>query len=177
MTVQVQHLRISRIVSYINNLHPHRHRELYTVIADIVAKAIPLWNATLSPLQYYYRPPPRIQMEGDGYQDMNRPAPKEPYTRDETSWRAYNTADEAYLAERTVAQPEPKLFERPEDRMCAAYVGRGTNFSQRKGPVNLRKEYEGLQIIVKLANIHLTPEKPRYEGGSWHVEGQLNENM
>ena len=31
----------------------------------------------------------------------------------------------------------------------------------------------GLQIIVKLANIHLTPENPSYEGGTWHVEGQL----
>ena len=43
--------------------------------------------------------------------------------------------------------------------------------------LDLRKEYGKLQIIVKLANIHLTPEKPRYEGGSWHVEGQMNENM
>ena len=31
---------------------------------------------------------------------------------------------------------------------------------------------EGLQVIVKLANIELTPEKPEYDGGSWHVEGQ-----
>ena len=28
-----------------------------------------------------------------------------------------------------------------------------------------------LQCIVKLANIHLTPDKPTYPGGSWHVEG------
>ncbi|KAE8372201.1 hypothetical protein BDV26DRAFT_298060 [Aspergillus bertholletiae] len=35
----------------------------------------------------------------------------------------------------------------------------------------------GLQIIVKLANIELTPEKPEYQGGSWHVEGQLNEHI
>jgi hypothetical protein len=34
-----------------------------------------------------------------------------------------------------------------------------------------------LQIIVKLANIDLTPEKPDYEGGNWHVEGQLNEHI
>jgi hypothetical protein len=27
-----------------------------------------------------------------------------------------------------------------------------------------------MQVIVKLANIHLTPEKPTYDGGSWHVE-------
>ena len=116
-------------------------------------------------------------MERVDDRDMRTPALNDPYTNDETSWSADNTADEAYLAERPTVQPEPKLFERPEDRMCAAYVGRGTNFSQRKGPVNLSKEYEKLQIIVKLANIHLTPEKPRYEGGSWHVEGQLNEYM
>jgi hypothetical protein len=33
------------------------------------------------------------------------------------------------------------------------------------------------QVIVKLANIHLTPEKPKYDGGSWHIEGQLNEHI
>lgn len=43
--------------------------------------------------------------------------------------------------------------------------------------VDLRKEHGKLQVIVKLANIHLTPEKPSYGGGTWHVEGQLNENM
>jgi hypothetical protein len=40
---------------------------------------------------------------------------------------------------------------------------------------DLRKDFaaNGLQVIVKLANIQLTPEKPEYEGGTWHVEGQL----
>ncbi|PNP56335.1 hypothetical protein FNYG_15370 [Fusarium nygamai] len=28
-----------------------------------------------------------------------------------------------------------------------------------------------------MANIHLAPEKPKYDGGSWHVEGQLNEHI
>ncbi|KAF9049333.1 hypothetical protein BDZ89DRAFT_1057685, partial [Hymenopellis radicata] len=28
-----------------------------------------------------------------------------------------------------------------------------------------------IQVIVKLANIVLTPDKPNYKGGSWHVEG------
>lgn len=41
--------------------------------------------------------------------------------------------------------------------------------------VDLFKDHaeHGLQVIVKLANIELTPEKPSYSGGSWHVEGQL----
>lgn len=34
-----------------------------------------------------------------------------------------------------------------------------------------------VQVIVKLANIHLTPDKPSYDGGSWHTEGQLNEHI
>lgn len=29
---------------------------------------------------------------------------------------------------------------------------------------------EKLQVIVKLANIHLSPEKLSYDGGSWHIE-------
>ena len=30
---------------------------------------------------------------------------------------------------------------------------------------------------LRLANIELTPESPEYEGGTWHVEGQLNEHI
>lgn len=34
-----------------------------------------------------------------------------------------------------------------------------------------------VQVIVKLANIILTPEQPKYHGGSWHVEGMRNERI
>lgn len=39
-------------------------------------------------------------------------------------------------------------------------------------PVCLEKDFrnQGLQVIVKLASVELTPEKPSYEGGSWHLE-------
>lgn len=36
---------------------------------------------------------------------------------------------------------------------------------------------EGLQVIIKLSSIELTPEKPAYEGGNWHIEGMLNEHI
>ncbi|KAF5858575.1 hypothetical protein ETB97_004260 [Aspergillus alliaceus] len=63
---------------------------------------------------------------------------------------------------RVVQQPEPKTFS-PKDIRC----------------LDLRKDYKdkGLQVIVKIASIELTPEKPTYEGGSWHVEGQMNEHI
>jgi hypothetical protein len=34
-----------------------------------------------------------------------------------------------------------------------------------------------LKVIVKLANIVLTPEKPDYDGGAWHVEDMGNESI
>ncbi len=56
-----------------------------------------------------------------------------------------------------VLQPEPGMFTAREDAP----------------DVDLRKDFGStLQVIVKLANIHLTPDKPEYEGGTWHVEGQ-----
>lgn len=38
--------------------------------------------------------------------------------------------------------------------------------------VRLQDEFRdrGLQVIVKLASVELTPEKPNYDGGSWHLE-------
>lgn len=36
---------------------------------------------------------------------------------------------------------------------------------------------EGLQVIIKLSSIELTPEKPKYKGGNWHIEGMLNEHI
>ncbi|EGZ19490.1 hypothetical protein PHYSODRAFT_488630 [Phytophthora sojae] len=34
-----------------------------------------------------------------------------------------------------------------------------------------------LQVIVKIAEIILTPEKPKYRGGSWHIEGSPAERI
>ncbi|KAF7361405.1 hypothetical protein MSAN_01173600 [Mycena sanguinolenta] len=45
----------------------------------------------------------------------------------------------------------------------------------RFSPVSLRGRT--IQCIIKLANIHLTPEQSEYTGGSWHVEGMENERI
>jgi hypothetical protein len=36
---------------------------------------------------------------------------------------------------------------------------------------------DGLQVIFKLANIHLSPSDPKYNGGSVHIEGALNDHV
>lgn len=38
-------------------------------------------------------------------------------------------------------------------------------------------DMEHLQVIVKMANTELTPEKPEYPGGSWHLEGIPSEHI
>ncbi|KAJ7688953.1 hypothetical protein B0H17DRAFT_1202567 [Mycena rosella] len=55
------------------------------------------------------------------------------------------------------------------------------------GPEEGPDEYEFLEQCYNslpkvmpeagLANIHLTPEQPEYAGGSWHVEGMVNESI
>jgi len=59
-------------------------------------------------------------------------------------------------------QPEPGVFKPQPAPKPEELVDLQRDFSEK-----------GLQVIVKLANIHLTPEKPEYTGGKWHVEGQL----
>lgn len=129
----------------------------------------------MSPLQHYFRPPPRIELVGDGYQERTTPEPK--YPGPEGDRAGFDAAYDAYQESRVITQPEPDVFELPEKRMSEKYSRATNRFKSRKGPLDLRMEYGKLQVIVKLANIRLTPEKPVYEGGSWHVEGQMNENM
>lgn len=156
----------NRITSYINNLHPEKYKPLYAIIEQIIDKTIPLWNATLTPLKregqqvripypdvVYDIPedhrPTRLPNEGEYYFEQR--------CRDSVSEKLGD-----YLV-----QPEPVgKFEPPRD-------------NNEEMLVDLRRDYgqSGLQVIVKLANIHLTPENPRYLGGSWHVEGQLNERI
>lgn len=61
--------------------------------------------------------------------------------------------------------------------------GRNKNdvpFTHFKGyDIKLEEQFHdaGLQVIVKLASIELSPEKPDYQGGNWHVEGMMNEHI
>lgn len=57
----------ARVMGYINKLHPQTHKNLYSIIEQVVAKAIPLWNQTLTPLKAPHHVSLRVQMKGYGY--------------------------------------------------------------------------------------------------------------
>lgn len=146
-----------KVTSYINNLHPKLHPKLYSVIGKIIAKVIPLWNLTLSSTRAVHQA--RIPHESTDY---DYPLGRSPPAELGDDWEA---AEYWSKTNRVLQRPEPRDFEsyqRPADEQ-----------------IKIRKEFEeqGLQIIVKLANIELTPKKPTYDRGSWHVEGQLNERI
>ncbi|KAL2810151.1 hypothetical protein BJX63DRAFT_402999 [Aspergillus granulosus] len=151
-----------KIASYINNLHPAKHKDLYGVIEQIMTRAIRLWDISLT------RPhdiPRRIEYGDVEYlSDEEDPEPEQADDEEEDE-DAFWDRHEEWRERRKPRQPEPGTFTPPKP--------------SHRDPVNLVKQFhkDGLQVIVKLANIELTPEKPSHEGGSWHIEGQLNERI
>ena len=67
----------------------------------------------------------------------------------------------AQKMKRPVKQLKPRRFKPPR-----LHPSRRVNLRQK-----LRER--GLQVIIKLANVELTPTRPDYEGDSWCVEGRL----
>ena len=118
---------------------------------------------TLTPLQEGFTTPPRIEYTACEYDPDPDTIPEEekPQREEGESEYAYYDRLDAWEEEiRVLVLPEPGEF---KPRFTTEPV------------VDLKKMFgkRGLQVIVKLANIHLTPEKPTYEGGTWHVEGPL----
>ncbi|OQD81853.1 hypothetical protein PENANT_c025G01356 [Penicillium antarcticum] len=151
-----------RITSYISNAHPIEHRALYGAVEKIIARAIPLWNKSLTLPSYDVGQ--RISYFEVEYLEHKDPKPAESDFEDQEE---YWEKCEKWEATQPIKQPEPYgRFKAPD-------------YQEPGNWTDLRSEYResGLQVIVKLANIELTPENPEYEGGSWHIEGQLNEHI
>ncbi|KAB1990177.1 DUF4246 domain-containing protein [Streptomyces triticiradicis] len=151
--------------SYVNNVHPETHRELASVLPDLFASMRPLLENVLTDLRH----PRPLRIEADPYgwyesQEPNYPD-KSSYSDDEAyteAVRVWEKAQDDWWENRSPTIPDAPVFTPPES-------------PDESARVDLRGR--GLQVIVKLATIHLTPDKPEYPGGSWHVEGMLNERI
>ncbi|GMF75537.1 unnamed protein product [Aspergillus oryzae] len=130
-----------RIDSYINNVHPSEHRDLYQAVEKIIAQTIPLWDKSLTHVQE--RRHARIVYDSVDYHPTSTKEPAyDDYSDDEEFDRKY----QEWQRSQEIILPEPGEFTPPE-------------ITEK---INLREQFHesGLQIIVKLANIELTPEKP-----------------
>ncbi|MGW2589119.1 DUF4246 domain-containing protein [Streptomyces sp. NPDC001515] len=150
--------------SYVNNVHPERHAELAAVLPELLGRMRPLLENVLTDLRH----PRPMRIEADPY-GWYEPEPEFPDEDDYSDEAAYNEAVEAW---------EQAEDERYETRRPV--VPDAPEFTAPEPPApSDRIDLRGrrLQVIVKLATLHLTPEKPEYPGGSWHVEGMLNERI
>ncbi|EGF77823.1 hypothetical protein BATDEDRAFT_13568 [Batrachochytrium dendrobatidis JAM81] len=134
------------INSYINNLNPIWHRDMYKCIAKIFKCFVPMFESlfrTMDPMFKYIN----IRNGTKGYEPSSQSDhdDMEPDTR--------------------VIRPVyvPTLPEHFQSKYESAK------------PVSLRGR--NLQVIVKLTNIQLTPSKPKYDEGNWHIEGPTNESI
>lgn len=80
------------------------------------------------------------------------------------------------------AESENKDDDDTEDKLRALRVERVQKFppvwegGPKPSDFDL-SSYKHLKVIAKLAKIELTPEKPSYGGGTWLVEGTINEDI
>ncbi|KAH6893499.1 hypothetical protein B0T10DRAFT_400799 [Thelonectria olida] len=181
-----------RIESYINNLHPVEHAALYPIIEQIIEKSLPAWDVVYRwPTEFLVQ---RISARaeevalrctvedicfGDADWDecdaLNRPVneDEQPRGANEHCENWYEGSERQRLDiewfRKTHPIDLPGPSENPDD-----YVLLSAGDVKRSGFFDKASR---IQVIVKLANIHLTPESPSYDGGSWHIEGQLNERI
>ncbi len=150
--------------SYVNNVHPETHRELASVLPDLFARFRPLLENVLTDLRHPR--PLRIEADPYGWYDSEPEYPDKASHGDDGAYaeavRAWEEAQDDWWENRRPVIPDAPVFTSPE-------------LPDESARVDLRGRR--LQVIVKLATIHLTPDKPEYSGGSWHVEGMLNERI
>ncbi|KAJ0393238.1 hypothetical protein ATCC90586_007917 [Pythium insidiosum] len=126
--VSVSSTDSAAFLTYINNLHPESHAELYNTLGEVFAQFVPLFERVLSTLG-----------------------------QDHASTPLANAGDATTLCPPQLVPPG--LFY--DETMPSRAVLRGKT----------------CQVIVKIAEIRLTPENPEYPGGSWHVEGTEEERI
>lgn len=150
--------------SYVNNVHPENHHELASVLPDLFARMRPLLENVLTDLRHPR--PLRIEADPYGWYDSEPEYPDKSSYGDDAAYaealRVWEAAQDDWWGNRRPVVPDAPAFTPPE-------------VPGESARVDLRGRR--LQVIVKLATIHLTPDKPEYSGGSWHVEGMLNERI
>lgn len=153
---ELSETEVATALGYINNLHPGQHRAGYAAISSILSRFVPLFEAVLSDVLC---PPTPLVVGVDPLAWYNH-LDEEDEDGEES---ADDDEDDYYDLDKKhwPLIPDPPRFSPPssDDRVHFKLCGRT------------------VQVIVKLANIVLTPKKPKYPGGSWHVEGMANEKI
>ncbi|KAH6975954.1 hypothetical protein BKA56DRAFT_487954 [Ilyonectria sp. MPI-CAGE-AT-0026] len=193
-----------KFTSYINNLHPVKYQDIYGTIEKLIEKSLPAWDLCLAQYRNYElegggrtkprfpRPdnpddeneenwtprfdememPPKKKKEGSegsvsvSGSDVSEDESDEEEVEEEDEYgkHYYGTPEQVHWYKtREPVQPQAPEFEAWE-------------YGVKPG-ASLREQFDGLQVIVKMASIEIGPGKPEFPPGGWHVEGQMNEHI
>jgi hypothetical protein len=183
-----------KFTSYVNNLHHGKHPEIYEAIEKLVDISIPAWDHVLHGRASSGRGTQQSRFSHPGEGTFEGPVERDDYgywePLDEERLARHErengdiALDEYRLHELELdygeAEPEVRQLEmrkakweeireymlpEPDDFQPATY-GCGESIRERFRD-------SGLQVVVKMASIELTPEKPEFPAGSWHVRTHL----
>ncbi|KAG8931785.1 hypothetical protein FRC01_000814 [Tulasnella sp. 417] len=150
-------------LGYINNVHPHHHKCLVAAIECLVGRFSLLWDRVLTDIHPGNDPLPGRQKVVGSYEWTYRPEQPEPSQKDG------NTLGMMERLRPWSDREKGKTINLPTVHKDG-YRGSGQNITCRKSTYSIQGK--SVQVIVKL-----TPEKPEFAGGSWHVEGMANERI
>ncbi|KAJ2430503.1 hypothetical protein GGF41_000960, partial [Coemansia sp. RSA 2531] len=139
------------IESYINNLHPVKHAALYSIIASVFSKFLPLLEQVVTDLVHPRRR--RVIPYRDKYYKSDEPLPNRDIDE-------YNEEVILWKRRATFVHPQPEPFVTPA-RPVIPYKLCGRR----------------LQAIVKMSNVELTLERPTFGGEDWKLAGLANERI
>ncbi|KAF5011169.1 hypothetical protein FDECE_2694, partial [Fusarium decemcellulare] len=179
-----------RFTSYVNGLHPNKYREIYGTIEKLIEKALPAWDFCLPLLRRM------IRVDVAGRNKPRFPPPENPDDKNEKNWTPsmnevpnpasyYEAENEGYVTVESEDEDGYQYYGSPREVAWnkirqpvqpEAPEFRAWDYGVRPGET-LRERFKDLQVIVKMASIELTPEKPCFPAGGWHVEGQMNEHI
>ncbi|KAI8719939.1 hypothetical protein NCS52_00776200 [Fusarium sp. LHS14.1] len=174
-----------KFTSYINNLHPLEHQDIYKTIEKLVERALCAWDFCLAQHS-------SGMSSGLGRTKPRFPRPTNPCDSNVHNWNPskpdgmVNVISKGTLSHDNyfdyIDYSDPRIIKWAETR--EAVQPSPPDFSAwpygaaRIPPLRERFRDSGLQIIVKMASIELTPDKnPSFPLGGWHVEGQMNEHI
>lgn len=194
-----------KLMSYINSLHPTRYPEIYATIEELIERAIPAWDQCLLEYRRYthYGPgrkgsrfsvPSGADDETEANWSPSDPAEVADAEIDiskDVGWDyVEDEAMRKWIILRKPVLREPEPFVEVEYDVHKVMVnletppGRFFMNPEAQPHVKtliggLREKFKdaGLQIIVKMASVELTPDKPEFPAGGWHIEGLLNEKI
>jgi hypothetical protein len=149
-----------KVKTYINNLHPKKHAELYAMVSSIITSFTPLWNVTLSRLKALDEISLRLETKFE--------------------WTGPNGRDLTALE----CQLGPARWDRPDmygwklSPKCGQFSDWLPNLEHANANhqrVDLARDHgaSGLQVVVEFKSIHLTPTQPEFKGTPWSLSGLM----